>query len=63
MNLKLNNKKIKALSADSKSLPAQMTPQVAGGANWTDADVCHGPLTLVPKHTCGYGGPNCRPVF
>ncbi|WDE02747.1 MULTISPECIES: hypothetical protein [Thalassomonas] len=31
MKLKLNKKKLKNLSKDKKSLPAEMTPQVAGG--------------------------------
>ncbi|WDE02111.1 MULTISPECIES: hypothetical protein [Thalassomonas] len=33
MKLKLNKKKLKNLSKDKKSLPAEMTPQVAGGIN------------------------------
>ena len=31
MKLKLNKKKMKTLSADSSNVPAEMTPQVAGG--------------------------------
>ena len=31
MKLKLNKKKIKNLSKDNKTLPADMTPQIAGG--------------------------------
>ncbi|KJY86000.1 hypothetical protein CWB89_22415 [Pseudoalteromonas piscicida] len=31
MKLTLNKKCIKALSNDSKSIPANMTPQIAGG--------------------------------
>ncbi|TMO54378.1 hypothetical protein [Pseudoalteromonas phenolica] len=31
MKLKLNKKKMKTLSADSSNIPAEMTPQVAGG--------------------------------
>ena len=43
MKLKLNKNKLKNLSQDKKSLPAQMTPQIAGGAgrNYTrDPRVC-----------------------
>ncbi|WP_281561392.1 hypothetical protein [Thalassomonas sp. RHCl1] len=31
MKLKLNKKKLKNLSKDNKTIPAAMTPQVAGG--------------------------------
>ncbi|SFC30873.1 hypothetical protein [Pseudoalteromonas denitrificans] len=31
MKLKLNKKKLKNLSKDNKSLPADMTPMIAGG--------------------------------
>lgn len=31
MKIKLNKKKIKSLSDDKKTIPAEMTPQVAGG--------------------------------
>ncbi|WDE07451.1 hypothetical protein SG34_011485 [Thalassomonas viridans] len=31
MKLKLNKKKLKNLSKDSKTIPAAMTPHVAGG--------------------------------
>ncbi|SFD37288.1 hypothetical protein [Pseudoalteromonas denitrificans] len=33
MKLKLNKKKIKNLSQDKQSLPAAMTPQIAGGVD------------------------------
>jgi len=36
MKLKLNKKKIKNLSKDRKSLPAEMTPQIAGGGHITE---------------------------
>ncbi|SFC92012.1 hypothetical protein [Pseudoalteromonas denitrificans] len=40
MKLKLNKKKLKNLSKDQKSLPADMTPQVAGGGPITDEPIC-----------------------
>ena len=44
MKLKLNKKKIKNLSKDKHSLPANMTPQVAGGILWpTRALQCFDP--------------------
>ncbi|TMP78264.1 hypothetical protein CWB73_17070 [Pseudoalteromonas phenolica] len=53
MKLKLNKKKIKALSSDSKSIPAEMTPQVAGGNKYfTDVTSAWG-LTHCVAHTCG----------
>ena len=40
VKLKLNKKKLKNLSKDKKDLPAEMTPQVAGGFNWSYLDRC-----------------------
>ncbi|TMP26001.1 hypothetical protein CWB99_19790 [Pseudoalteromonas rubra] len=37
MKLKLNKKKMKALSADNTNLPANMTPNVAGAGALTPA--------------------------
>jgi|GEM_PF-4842771 len=34
MNLKLNKKKMKSLSADFNSIPAEVTPKVAGGVEY-----------------------------
>ncbi|WDE02112.1 MULTISPECIES: hypothetical protein [Thalassomonas] len=39
MKLKLNKKKLKNLSKDHKSLPAEMTPQVGGGINQQELPV------------------------
>ncbi|SFD64903.1 hypothetical protein [Pseudoalteromonas denitrificans] len=40
MKLKLNKKKLKNLSKDNKSLPADMTPQVGGGKGFNSFEVC-----------------------
>ncbi|WP_170940796.1 hypothetical protein [Pseudoalteromonas sp. NBT06-2] len=34
MKLKLNKKKLKNLSKDNKTLPANMTPKIAGGGTF-----------------------------
>jgi hypothetical protein len=39
MKLKLNKKKLKNLSKDRKSLPAEMTPQIAGGGIFDELTV------------------------
>ena len=39
MKLKLNKKKIKNLSKDRKSIPAEMTPQIAGGGYFDELTV------------------------
>jgi len=46
MKFKLNKKKLKNLSNDNKTLPAEMTPHIAGG-RWTD-----GPIFTVNHFTC-----------
>lgn len=38
MKLKLNKKQMKSLSANDKSMPLAMTPQVAGGTGWWPTD-------------------------
>lgn len=48
MKLKLNKKKIKNLSKDTKAIPVELTPQVAGG--YMDA-----PRTMF----CGQTDNNC----
>lgn len=50
MKLSLNKKKIKALSADKQTVPAAMTPQVAGGNAFGPSD--YG-LTHCVANTCG----------
>ncbi len=72
MKLKLNKKKIKTLSADSSNIPAEMTPQVAGGTQTNSSYVTYrncpprtisgGALSLCQAYTCGMGGDTCRDV-
>jgi hypothetical protein len=58
MKLKLNKKKIKSLSNDNKAIPADMTPQVAGGVT---SRPC-GPMTHDYQYTCGIGH-TCPQVY
>lgn len=62
MKLKLNKKKIKSLSSDKKSIPAAMTPEIAGGFDYQFSDIDCGRLTLIPRYTCGIGY-TCPHVF
>ena len=59
MKLKLNKKKIKSLSSDNKAIPAEMTPQVAGGQDVNSSYVTYlcggGALTMDYANTCGIG--------
>ncbi|MEQ3512347.1 hypothetical protein ABMY35_03095 [Pseudoalteromonas sp. BZB3] len=65
MKLKLNKKKMKTLSADSSNIPAEMTPQVAGGTQINSSYVTYrcppidGPsadgMTHCVANTCGRG--------
>ncbi|ATD08329.1 MULTISPECIES: hypothetical protein [Pseudoalteromonas] len=59
MKLALNKKCIKALSNDSKSIPANMTPQIAGGRMQADylltdrfGDCWTGRNHSCREHTC-----------
>ena len=55
MKLKLNKKNLKNLSKDNQILPADMTPQVAGG---TDTFIVSGGACFLPRvteGTCGGG--------
>ncbi|SFD27083.1 hypothetical protein [Pseudoalteromonas denitrificans] len=58
MKLSLNKKKIKNLSKDTKSLPADMTPQVGGG-RFSDGER----LSMCYAYTCGSGGRTCKDVY
>ena len=78
MKLKLNKKKIKTLSADNSNIPAEMTPQVAGGTQinssyntyrcFTQYPACPGPIisddrmTMCQAYTCGMGN-TCQEVY
>ncbi|ALO43805.1 hypothetical protein [Pseudoalteromonas phenolica] len=61
MKLKLNKKKMKSLSSDNKAIPAEMTPQVAGGQDVNSSFVTYrcggggGRLTMDYANTCGIG--------
>ena len=63
MKLKLNKKKIKSLSNDNKAIPAEMTPQVAGGQDVNSSYPSYrgrgwgggGALTMDYANTCGMG--------
>ncbi|MEJ6473643.1 hypothetical protein [Pseudoalteromonas piscicida] len=53
MKLSLNKKKIKALSADKQTVPAVMTPQVAGGGfRLSDFGLTHCVANTCGRHTC-----------
>jgi len=52
MKLILNKKKLKNLSKDNKTVPAEMTPLVGGGAR---RETNHGDDQCVPSH----GGRTC----
>ncbi|WP_171040206.1 hypothetical protein [Pseudoalteromonas sp. S2755] len=53
MKLSLNKKKIKALSADKQTVPAVMTPQVAGGAlRFSQDRLTHCMANTCGRHTC-----------
>ena len=61
MKLKLTKKKIKSLSQDSKVLPGEVTPNIAGGS--TNCNTATNPGTgLIPEPTaiaiCGSMGRN-----
>ncbi|TLX46011.1 hypothetical protein C1E24_15960 [Pseudoalteromonas phenolica] len=73
MKLKLNKKKIKTLSADNSNIPADMTPQVAGGTQINSSYVTYrdcppprtisgGAVSLCQAHTCGMGY-TCQDVY
>ncbi|SFD41269.1 hypothetical protein [Pseudoalteromonas denitrificans] len=49
MKLKLNKKNLKNLSKDAKTIPADMTPQVAGGARLITLDDCEDILTRMNR--------------
>lgn len=53
MKLSLNKKKIKALSADKQTVPAVMTPQVAGGGlRFSQDRLTHCVANTCGRHTC-----------
>ncbi|MCF2907375.1 hypothetical protein L1285_03475 [Pseudoalteromonas sp. DL2-H2.2] len=68
MKLKLNKKKMKTLSTDHSNLPANMTPQVAGGTDinssypsyrcggGNDTSLSADGVTHCVAHTCGRNG-------
>ncbi len=57
MKLKLNKKKMKSLTNDSKTIPANATPQIAGGGFFTE-----GRLTHCLANTCGMGH-TCKDIY
>jgi len=58
MKLQLNKKKLKNLSKDNKALPADMTPQVAGGTVWSHD--CNANFTELCTDQCaGSRGAGC----
>ena len=58
MKLQLNKKKIKTLSTDNNSIPAAMTPQVAGGGPGASAaETCN--LQYCTNTSYGVA---CKPV-
>ena len=58
MELKLNKKKLKNLSNDNAVLPAEMTPQIAGGTFKVPVSVKCGTVAttdqsyMCPTHNC-----------
>jgi len=69
MKLKLNKKRLKNLSKDSSVLPADLTPQIAGGISmgencWVSKERCEGRQTFGTINcsaACGPGTLTCPP--
>ena len=57
MKLKLNKKKMKSLTNDNKTIPAEATPQIAGGTFFSNDRLTH-----CYAHTCGMGY-TCKDIY
>ncbi len=57
MKLKLNKKKLKNLAKDNKALPADMTPNIAGGI-----DIPHTCL-MCPSDVCISNAGDCESIL